>query len=253
MTLSKTDIDPQSSSEQDMFDASTLSGTQDVYEPAPVPSEIRGTPTNYLRVSKDGVPKPSIAIRGQYFIDLSIPPVPKSVSNVARGSENLFVHTKNGAIIADVWVTGNKKSKPVFMKLSSDDGSVRAKVHDAFSIGEKDPRPSFDIELRAPNGGISLLLPRFFCGIVTIKPSYDKIVLSPAFGERAALLSDVPDSRVYFVGDRPRSWMLWDDEQGEEGAVAETPLDKLVVNSSRSSSGVRIGWEGEQSFLEKYN
>ncbi|KAF8269946.1 hypothetical protein EI94DRAFT_868577 [Lactarius quietus] len=128
--------------------------------------------------------------------------------------------------------------------------------HGAFSIGERELRPSFDIELRAKN--VTLSLPRFFRGIVTINSPYHRIVLSPAFVERAALLSDVPDVRVYFVGVRPRSWMLWSDDDngkvGEETAVAgrcpEEPLDKVVVTSSGLGSGVRIRWEGEPELPE---
>ena len=89
---------------------------------------IRGAPTNYLRVSKEGVRRQDVAIQGQYFIDLSILPVPESVSHVARGTENLYLHTRSGAVIADVWVTGNNKSRQVSMKLCSDKGGVRANI-----------------------------------------------------------------------------------------------------------------------------
>jgi hypothetical protein len=63
-------------------------------------------------------------IDGQYFIDLSIPPVPKTVPHVVAGSENLLIHTTSGPISADVWVTGNNKLKRVSMKISSDDKYV---------------------------------------------------------------------------------------------------------------------------------
>ena len=56
---------------------------------------------------------------------------------------------------------------------------------------------------------------------------------------------------MYFVGDRPRSWMRWgdddDDKEGEEGAGAnrypEERLDELSVSGGHS--GVRIRWDGE--------
>ena len=95
----------------------------------PVPSRIRGAPTNYLRVSKRGFHKrEDVAIQGQYYIDLSILPVPQSVLHVVSGTENLFLYTKCGVVIADVWVTGNNKLRQVFMKLHSEDGNVRANV-----------------------------------------------------------------------------------------------------------------------------
>jgi hypothetical protein len=67
-----------------------------------------------------------------------------------------------------------------------------------------------------------------------------------------ALLSDVQGVRVYFVGDRPRSWMSWhaneDNKDGEEAATgsgrdSEEPLDKLFV--SGWNSALQISWDGE--------
>ncbi|KAF8269949.1 hypothetical protein EI94DRAFT_1723986 [Lactarius quietus] len=233
---------------------STVTGTQDVHESIPVPSQILNQPTNYLRVSRQG------EISGQYLINLSIPPLPQSIPHVVHGIESLFVHTTNGTITSGVWLTGNNNFRQIFMKLYSDNGSVCAKIHDAFSIRERELRPSFDIELRAPKGDISLSLPRCFRGIMTVKPSWDKIRFSSAFGERTVLLSDVQGASVYFIGDRPRSWMLWGDEnndrEGEESADTgrdpEKSLDKLFVSSwvdfegmSTRAEGIRIGWEGE--------
>ena len=68
------------------------------------------------------------AIEGQYFIDVSIPPAPQLVSDTVSGAENLSLYTKNGTVTADVWVTGNSKSKRVSMKLCSDKGDVYAKI-----------------------------------------------------------------------------------------------------------------------------
>jgi hypothetical protein len=79
-------------------------------------------------------------------------------------------------------------------------------------------------------------------------------VFSPAFEERTALLSDFKGIRVYFVGDRPRSWMLWNDDdnnkEGEETAACsgispDGPLDKLFVSRCGLGVSVRIRWDGE--------
>ena len=72
--------------------------------------------------------KKNVAIQGQYFLDLSIPPAPQSVPVAVSGTENLSLHTTSGAVNADVWVTGNNKSQQVSIKLCSDNGNVHAKV-----------------------------------------------------------------------------------------------------------------------------
>jgi hypothetical protein len=124
--------------------------------------------------------------------------------------------------------------------------------HDAFSAsGEGEFRPSLDIELCAHYGDVSLSLPRCFRGLITVR---EDITLSPALEEHAALLSDVQGMRVYFVGDRPRSWMSWgddDDKEGEEAAAGtgrdpEEPLDKLFA--SGWNSALQIYWDGEPGF-----
>ncbi|KAI9440693.1 hypothetical protein H4582DRAFT_1488374 [Lactarius indigo] len=233
MGLSKVDVD----AEQDMSDTSTLPEKPDAYEP--VPPRIRNAPTNYLFVSKKGV-----AIEGQYFLDLSIPPPPPSVSGVAAGAKNLSLYTTKGGITADIWVTGNNKMKQVSMKLCSDSGHVRAKIHDVFSDDGSEHRPSFDIDLRA-NGDTSLSLPRCFRGPITINTSHERIAFSAALEERTAPVSDVKGVRVYFVGDRPRSgpWGGDNDKQAE-GASPEEPLDVLFVGGWYNTS-VRINWDGE--------
>jgi len=234
-----------------------------------VPSKIRGAPTNYLCVSKKDV-----TIEGQYFIDLSLPPAPQIVSDAESGGKNISLYTTSGAVIADVWVTGNNKLKRVSMKLCSDNGHVCAKIvrlnprpsvvqskitpkrikHDIFSDGESELRPSLGIDLRANHGDISLSLPRCFRGPITITSSHERIKFSDALEERVAPLSDIQGVRVYFVGDRPRSGQ-WrgDDNEGEEHAstsesTEEEPLDELTVSGWHTS--VRINWDGEPELPE---
>ncbi|KAH9066820.1 hypothetical protein EDB87DRAFT_1588404 [Lactarius vividus] len=233
--LGKSDVDP--SLEQDMFDTSTLPEKQDDYES--VPPEIRGARTNYLCVSKKGV-----AIEGQYFIDLSIPP---PALHIMSGARNLSLYTTSGAVNADVWVTGNNRLKRVSLKLCSDNGHVCAKIHDIFYNGESEHRPSLDIELWANYGDVSLSLPRCFRGPITIRSSHERIKLSSALVTRTTMLSDVQGVRVYFVGDRPHSWR-WRGGIGKEGkkdasGSLEEPLDELSVGGRHTS--VRIKWDGE--------
>ena len=128
--------------------------------------------------------------------------------------------------------------------------------HDAFSASANEYRPSLDIEFQAQYGSVYLLLPRFFRGLIVIQPSryqqnIENITLSPALEESAVLLSDVHGARVYLVGDRPRAWMSWpddDDKEGEESAARprrflEEPFDTFTV--SQWTSTLRIRWDGE--------
>ncbi len=85
-----------------------------------MPPKIRGAPTNYLSVSKEGV-----AVEGQYFIDLSIPP---PAPHIVSEAKNLSLYTTSGAVTADVWVTGNNRLKRVSLKLCSENGRVCAKI-----------------------------------------------------------------------------------------------------------------------------
>ncbi|KAH9074771.1 hypothetical protein EDB83DRAFT_2353216 [Lactarius deliciosus] len=229
--LNKLDVD----AEQGMSDTSTLPETPDTYELVP-PS---GAPTNYLLVYKDGV-----AIKGQYFIDLSILPLPPSVSGVAAGAKNLSLYTTSGAVTADVWVTGNNKDRRVSMKLCSGKGHVHAKIHDILSDDGSEHRPSFDIDLWATEGDISLSLPRCFRGPITIHSSHGRIAFSPALEKRTAPVSDIRDVHVYFVGDRTRSgpWGGDTDKEGKQ-ASPDQLLDVLFVHEGHTS--VRINWDGE--------
>ena len=130
--------------------------------------------------------------------------------------------------------------------------------HDAFSASANECRPSLDIEFQAQHGSVYPLLPRFFRGLIVIQPSasryqqnLENITLSPALEESAVLLSDVHGARVYLVGDRPRAWMSWpddDDKEGEESAARpgrfpEEPFDTFTV--SHWTSNLRIRWDGE--------
>ena len=210
-------------------------------------------------------------IHGQYFIDLSLPPAPHFVSDAESGAKNISLYTTCGAVIADMWVTGNNKLKRASMELCSDNGNVRAKIvrlnprpsivqskitpkrtkHDILSDGVSERRPSLSIDLRANYGDISLSLPCSFRGPITITSSHERIAFSPALEERMAPLSDIQGVRVYFVGDRPHSGRWGGDDntnKGEEhasrgGSTEEEPLDELTVSGEHAS--VRVNWDGE--------
>ena len=102
--------------------------------------------------------------------------------------------------------------------------------------------------MSASNGEILLSLPRCFRGPVAILTTHDRIAFSPALEERTALLADVPNVRVYFVGERPRRGQ-WgredsDDDDEEDGSLVEEPLDEILITGEHTS--VRIDRVGEE-------
>jgi len=101
--------------------------------------------------------------------------------------------------------------------------------------------------MHANYGDVSVSLPRRFHGHITIRTSDERIAFSPALKECTALLSDVPGSRVYFVGDRPRGGAggtQQNDDEGETPLVEDEPVDELSVGGKYTS--VRINWDGEE-------
>jgi hypothetical protein len=96
------------------------------------------------------------------------------------------------------------------------------------------------MELRAHYGDVYVSLPRCFRGPITIRTGDDRVAFSPALGKRAALISDVPGVRVYFVGDRPLSGK-WGDKTYTSKTVEE--LDELSIDGRFTS--VRVNWDGE--------
>ena len=86
-----------------------------------------------------------------------------------------------------------------------------------------------------------LSLPRCFRGPITIRTRDDRVAFSPAFKERAPLISDVSGIQTYFVGDRPRRWGNCDSSNNAE--TVEELLDDISIDGRYTS--VRINWVGE--------
>jgi len=130
------------------------------------------------------------------------------------------------------------------LDLCTEDGTVRATVHDS-SSPDKSSRalPYLDMELRANYGDVHLSLPRCFRGPITIRTGDDRVAFSHAFQERTTLISDISDVRVYFVGDRPRGGKWGKGDDGDGGETARDLLDELSVSGRHTS--VRIRWDGE--------
>ncbi|KAH9981983.1 hypothetical protein BJV74DRAFT_887223 [Russula compacta] len=199
-------------------------------------------PTNYLRVSKQGV-----AVKGQYVLDLSLPPPPLPARGIDISRKNLSLHTMKGPITAEIWIIhdGSGRSKRVSLELIGDNGLVNATVHDPSSPdGNSHARPSLDVELYANNGDISLSLPRCFRGPITIRTTHEGIVLSAALEECTALLLDAQGTRAYFVGDRPRRGEWGRGNEDDDGDNVGEPLDNVYIGGKHTS--VRISWVGEE-------
>ena len=104
--------------------------------------------------------------------------------------------------------------------------------------------------MSASNGEISLSLPRSFRGPVAILTTHDRVAFSPALEECAAVLADVPDVRVYFVGERARRGQ-WgreeeDDKEDEDDGPVEEPLDEILITGQHTSVWIdRVGEEEE--------
>ena len=121
--------------------------------------------------------------------------------------------------------------------------------HDPYpSNGERGPRPSLTIVLRASFGGISFSIPRCFRGPVTIWTTHGRIAFSPDLEKSMALLSDVNGVRVYFVGKRPLTGKWHSGEENNATGREEDSLDELSIGGMHTS--VRMNWVGEPELPE---
>ena len=105
------------------------------------------------------------------------------------------------------------------------------------------------MQLRANYGDVSLSLPRCFRGPITIRTGDDRIALSPAFAERAALISDVSGVRIYFVGDRPRSGKWGYGDNNDNGGTDNDLLGEITVKGKYTCT--QINWDGEEEVPTK--
>jgi hypothetical protein len=205
-------------------------------------------------------------IKGQHLLNLALARPPPAEDELTK---NLSLYTTSGAITAEIWIThdGSDQSRRAYLELQSDNGSIFAKVvrfvnpcrapiiqltwmqHDPYSSnGERIPRPTLAIELRASYGEVSLSIPRCFRGPITIQSGHGRIAFSPDLERSMALHSDVNGTRVYFVGERPLTGKWRSGEESYEMEREEEPLDELSVGGSHTS--VRINWVGEPEVPE---
>ncbi|KAG1843098.1 hypothetical protein C8R48DRAFT_35140 [Suillus tomentosus] len=170
----------------------------------PLQPTFKSKPTNYLHLFNDNSP-----IKGEYVIDPGmtiptslLPPLSPEESEADR--KNLSLHSTNGSVNADIWLLGaraaqpsdsKKSTKRTTLDISSDNGSVTARVH---TIHGAEP---FLLTISAKNGGVNVTVPRSFNGLLLLTTRHGSVSLADALSENCTHLSQVDLTRRYFVGD----------------------------------------------------
>ncbi|KAJ7691035.1 hypothetical protein B0H17DRAFT_935443 [Mycena rosella] len=148
------------------------------------PAGVRAT--NFVSLSRANA-----SIVGTYAID---PRIKNPLVQAAR--RNLSLHTRNGVIDVNLFVTGEAESK-VDMLLKSSNGAVNTRIHAAAV------RPTLHIAAQASNGPMTIHLPPSFRGPVTIHSHIPLIRFSDRLAAEVTILSEVTHKCRCFVGDLP--------------------------------------------------
>ncbi|KAF8427657.1 hypothetical protein L210DRAFT_3652516 [Boletus edulis BED1] len=167
----------------------------------------KSKPTNFLSLSNS-----DSSICGEFVIDPSIR-IPSSILPPLRQDDteddrkNLNLRSQNSSVNADIWLLGTPSSqdpesaigadKPrrTTIALISDHGSIRAQVHTL------DDAAPFLLTARANHGTIRLAVPRSFHGLLSLSTRHGSTSLSDTLVENATQLSQIDDTRRYFIGD----------------------------------------------------
>ncbi|KAJ7245647.1 hypothetical protein B0H12DRAFT_1127470 [Mycena haematopus] len=175
--------------------------------PMPLPESVK--PMNFLSLSRGNG-----SIKGKYVIDPRIkfppsmlPPLAEDETETTR--RNVFLHTSNGSIDADVFIVGDGDFKQkVDMLVKSSNGSVTVRLHAPAS-----PRPPVKIKAQSSNGSVTLHVPRSFCGPVTIRTGWGSIRFSDSLSADLTTFNEVNKTRRCFIGDfsdwaeQPEGWI----------------------------------------------
>ncbi|KAJ7245648.1 hypothetical protein B0H12DRAFT_1073422 [Mycena haematopus] len=161
----------------------------------PLPELVK--PTNFLSLSRGNAP-----IKGKYVIDPRIkipqpmlPPLAEDETETTR--RNMFLHTSNGAIDADVFIIGDGDFKQkVNILVKSSNGAVVVKLHAPASA-----RPPVKIKAQGTYGSVTLHVPRSFCGPVTISTRYGSIRFSDSLLADLTTFNEANKTRRCFIGD----------------------------------------------------
>ncbi len=215
-------------------------------------------------------------MKQKILLDLSIPRPPASAIPVGAQGEDtphLILDSHNGAVYGEVWLLranhedtasdDDRKSarERVHLHFRSHNGAVKALVVCGLAIMQNsrplltdylcfifvrqhlhprtvEPRPFLNIEVRAHNGTITVTIPRSFRGQMTLHTDNGRVHLSPTLAPRAASLSALNGTHIYFVGERPSTgkWHTGDSEDGDE-------VDGLIASSKNGS--IRVSYDDE--------
>ncbi|KAG6379892.1 hypothetical protein JVT61DRAFT_10455 [Boletus reticuloceps] len=151
----------------------------------------KSKPTNFLSLSNS-----DSSICGEFVIDPSIR-IPPSMLPPLRQDEteddrkNLNLRSQNNPESA----IGADKPRRTTIALISDHGSIRAQVHTL------DDAAPFLLTARANHGTIRLAVPRSFHGLLSLSTRHGSISLSDTLVENATQLSQIDNTRRYFIGD----------------------------------------------------
>ncbi|KAF8189458.1 hypothetical protein K438DRAFT_1832622 [Mycena galopus ATCC 62051] len=162
----------------------------------PIPDSVK--PSNFLSLSRGNT-----QIKGTYVIDPRI-----KVPQPLLPPRNLFLHTSNGSIEAEVFIVGDGDHKQkVKMMAKSSNGSVVVKLHTSAA------RPPINIRAQSSNGSVTIHLPRSFRGPVTVSTRNGAIRFSDALSAELTTFNEVNKTRRCFIGDysdwtdQPEGWM----------------------------------------------
>jgi len=155
---------------------------------------------------------------------------------------NLLLHTRDGRIYADVWISdlveqdGSKQKQPTLLDLNTRDGKVTLRLR---SHGT---RP-LDIRISTNDGPITVFLPRSYNGLILHDLRDGKLIFSPAMEgvtrTFSSIQGDFGSSKLgsSFIGDW-RSLV-----SGDEAAIDQWEGDKCQVATKDGS--IYFYWEEE--------
>jgi hypothetical protein len=204
----------------------------------PIPDSVK--PSNFLSLSRGNT-----QIKGTYVIDPRIkvpqpllPPLAEDETETTR--RNLFLHTSNGSIEAEVFIVGDGDHKQkVNMLVKSSNGSVVMKLHTSAA------RPPINIRAQSSNGSVTIHLPRSFRGPVTVSTRNGAIRFSDALSAELTTFNEVNKTRRCFIGDysdwtdQPEGWM--GDELSLEtmngGIKVQYDVEASASNSASKAKG----------------
>nr|GAT44500.1 predicted protein [Mycena chlorophos] len=183
----------------------------------PPPADIR--PTNLLSVTKrDG------HIRGKYVLDpkLKVPPqmlapLDEEAGETEETRRNLWLHTRDGFIDADVWVLSDEDAdckcrRKARLGVNTKDGHVSLRLHST-AFSPHIPRTPLSLSLHTHDGHVRLALPRAFTGPLTIRLKDGRYRFSPALSASTTVFSESKGIARCFVGDFAGSG--WADAPGD--------------------------------------